>query len=603
MTRNKSFYASFATLCAWLAILVFAAAPGCGGGGGSNGETDVEWECAKIDDCALGKTCINHKCVIIPGDEEEAASCVTIDDCPVGMDCINKKCVKPDLDGDETDKIEQNSDPESCRINEECPEGFMCLGFKCVDVRPEEEIITEYPEEEIDDSADNPPIEYDYEFYEPDKDDIEIDDAPPPFCGAGYPCPSGSYCLNNTQCVQTKSCNTYSDCDPPNTTCVAGLCRAGCAKVLCGQGADCDTTTGLCKNSCPGGCQQGECCNNGTCGPCCQPSCPVGSYCTSEISSCTTCPCCKKHEDCRHDDSICTTGERCDFNTGSCQKICPASCPVGQTCSSITGYVCAGRSPQDCDIMTTCQIPCYTCSATMFNPTGYCIPDAAQVNVAPQCQAQCFGDGVVIASAQASLCCAGLTACADSKGAYYCCSAGKCDAGGKGCLTNPGWSSSDGDTDNNHCDYELVYDFPESIATLNFEGETVFSSANSTAGAYIANRSDASGGKVACLDGVSGDHIDFVANIPTSGKYIIKGVFMVGGKYGKIRLTIDGRSLTPGDFDAYQAGSEAVAPPTTLGQMTLGAGDRKFNVRVISKNVSSSGYKVCVDKWTLEQIP
>jgi hypothetical protein len=215
-------------------------------------------------------------------------------------------------------------------------------------------------------------------------------------CGPGMPCQNpNEFC---DPACGTPACTTNADCDDGNACtvdqCVNGVCEHGCiclspggAPACCpGPGTLCvqpcgTSADGTCGGLCP---VAGEVCaaTGNTCAcmpatppacgdsfPTCNGTCPVGSTCTS-LTGAPTCQCvpgCATDADC--DDGNGCTADRCV--NGTCEHVCicvdptsgssccgPGPACVPPACGAVVGGTCGGS----CPFRATCE-PLPTASA------------------------------------------------------------------------------------------------------------------------------------------------------------------------------------------------------------------------------------------------
>ena len=657
MRRHAGFLCS---LCLTAAFIMTFMAAGCSGGDEpAETDGDTNWECTSDNECPLGRFCLDHVCVVegTDGDTDTVDTDDAVDDdtgadgdVPDTDDAVDT--VDPDPDAADVTDVDPDTDTDAvaelegdfCWSNNDCANGYACdsayqkcvqlcnpyapqcpAGFACQ--VPEDGFLAgssmkgwckaERPQgaalgepcqaggcltDLVCMNNDHCVRVCDPSAGESGCGESELCDYTNALgvglcvgCGVGVSCPQGSICESG-ECVASTSCTAYADCNVPQRTCIAGMCRSGCAVTGCNQGT-CNQTTGYCEYEC-GTCDNGYCCNNGTCGPCCDEVCAPGFTCTTFAADCqNTCPCCAPIRDCRPDPSVCPEGTVCDANYGTCNPACPVRCPYGMQCNSTTGYRCLPREAEKCDLMDqTCEDSCYKC--LMGFTEGICIPDASRFHF-EQCRMTCIENGVVT-DAGFDYCCEGLIECSDSDGFSYCCDQQHCDEGRNGCVLDG--TVTDGDEDAIYCDWEPVIEYSEALRTEEFEAETVIDLAASTSGAGSFTWSGASGGSVVCLDGGSGDFLKFNIPVPQGGKWRVRAVFVQGRRYGKVRLstgifTFD--ELFDGYLDQYD---DQLSSAFVFGEKTLTASTNVFEARVIGRNQDATGYKICVDTFILELV-
>lgn len=639
---------------------------GCNGDDGETpADGDANWECTDDEECPLGHVCVDHACVIpsadgdddpvVDADTDEADAPVDGDDTDTGdtVDVVDNTDTDPDPDPDPVDTVDPDPDGDMpveqdsnfCWSNNDCASGYACDSAiqQCIQLcNPyapvcEEGFACEVPEDGTlsgssmkgwcrrdrpDGAAVGEPCQSggcqtnlvclhndhcvqvcDPAAGESGCGENQLCDYTNALgvglcvgCGIGVSCPEGNICESG-ECVASTSCASYEDCNTPDRTCIAGMCRSGCTVTDCNQGS-CNETTGYCEYECVPACENGYCCNNGQCGACCDEICGPGFACTTIAADCQdTCPCCAPIRDCRPDPSICPEGTVCDANYGSCNPSCPTRCPYGMYCNSETGYRCEPRDAEECDLMDqTCEDSCYKC--LMGFTEGICIPDAARFHF-EQCRMTCIEMGVVT-DGGFDYCCEGLMECSDSDGFIYCCDQQHCDEGRDGCVLDG--SVVDGDEEAVYCDWEPVVEYSEALRTEIYEAEDVIDLNASTSGAGTFSRAEASGGSVVCLDGGSGDFLKFNIALPEGGKWRTRVTFVMGKRYGKVRLS-SGIFTFDDIFDAFlDRSADQLSEPVVFGEKSLTASTHVFEARVIGRNQEADGYKICVDAFVMELV-
>jgi hypothetical protein len=149
-------------------------------------------------------------------------------------------------------------------------------------------------------------------------------------------CPNGLTCLQGScvGCEQLGCSGECQRCDRASHLCAVDKC----CNVQCGQNGFCDSTTGMCAQTCPNGCPTGQVCQDGACAgdPCAGVSCPEGQSCDSRDGKCQADACinvmCAPNLTCCGNacvadpckTTVCPQNTFCHVNTISCQVSCDA---------------------------------------------------------------------------------------------------------------------------------------------------------------------------------------------------------------------------------------------------------------------------------------
>jgi hypothetical protein len=149
---------------------------------------------------------------------------------------------------------------------------------------------------------------------------------------------------DGTGCPEGQECSSYGDCVPIGLECPTD--NEGTPQITCANSGDCaacDPAHRICDGGeCVGctdndtsACQTTDICKDGKCASACATDCTVDNDC----SKCTGAKACNKHRctECSKT-YACPSGEKCDLNTGTCEKICgradaPGSCETDADCA------------------------------------------------------------------------------------------------------------------------------------------------------------------------------------------------------------------------------------------------------------------------------
>ncbi len=96
-----------------------------------------------------------------------------------------------------------------------------------------------------------------------------------------------------------------------------------------------------------------------------------------------------------------------------------------------------------------------------------------------------------------------------------------------------------------------------------------------------------------------GDALTLEVPVENGGAYEVKAKFTIAPDYGKVKFSIDGRSLLAGKPTDLFNTETRPAKLMSLGTTTLGKGKHRFVVTLLGKNPKSSGYSFGLDEIQL----
>jgi hypothetical protein len=132
---------------------------------------------------------------------------------------------------------------------------------------------------------------------------------------------------------------------------------------------------------------------------------------------------------------------------------------------------------------------------------------------------------------------------------------------------------------------------------LKFEAENLAVTTNGAVLAALQVDTNASNGQWVLFNGNStGDWVQFTLPSVPAGTYSFKYDYKKNNNRGIVQVSVDGANIG-GTIDEYA--SPSVYTASTLGNVTLAAGNHTVRITVTSKNASSSSFTVAADLFTL----
>ena len=96
-----------------------------------------------------------------------------------------------------------------------------------------------------------------------------------------------------------------------------------------------------------------------------------------------------------------------------------------------------------------------------------------------------------------------------------------------------------------------------------------------------------------------GDALTLEIPVEAAGSYEVKGKFTIAPDYGKVKFSIDGKTLSQGKPTDLYYKEMRPARLMTLGTVSLSKGKHRFVVTLLGKNSGSSGYSFGLDEIQL----